>query len=1039
MPERLNDQAARERFRDDWSRNFAVSANAGSGKTTAISERLAAIALAPDAAERLRKTAVVTFTKKAAAQIGQRARAVLLRRLEGEGGAGLAALDHLERAFFGTIHSFCLLLAQRHGQTLGIHLNPAVITEDDEVWWEEFLEQDPMQFQALRAPQVAAFLRHTPLETIFELARALDAGAAGRFLRRIPADRPPPPDRRVLDEILAATTRRGKAAEALARNQRTAAEWLRRFEQEDTYLPLARPEGRAAGIDGRFVRFFAPLKAWLAAAGAVLAAELAMRYRAWRFERGVQTYSDQIEAALAVLQNETILERIRAEEWRVVLDEAQDTDARQFSVLVEITRPPGAPLGTWPRGDGPGPRPGHFCFVGDGQQAIYGDRADIRNFLEHVEALAGDPHGERLTFDVTFRTPGRVIAQLNETLPEAFGAARDHNCGLPPSAGAPAPLLQVPYEPLVAGPDNAEGACAVLPLAPTGRLGVEARLAAEVRQVAEFLRAHGPAGVGARHWGEVCLLAPRNDWLVTARKELEAADLKVALQMRRNRNGDNPVYAWICGLLAALCDPENPFEWTGVLREVFAVSDAAIADALRGNGVFRWDEPERHPEPLRSALALLKPFVERVDLAGEPLERFADDLVRACGLAGKARKVDPGGALDGELERLLTDAAELGLEGGGPREWCRRLLAALDEGRPAGKPSDDALNLLTAHSAKGLEWPVVIPLGLWRPIGKRPETGLRLLARARGDEQVFFDNDSLPEDTKTARARERLRELVRLLYVTVTRPRRVLVLPWGAEFAAAAPESFAGLWGADLGRMPVLPVATGVEREPAEVLETVAPPGPAPAVGGPGPVTLPRRVLPHQLAGRPDVPRARQHESELEEPVPGAAADDDPIEYGLWWHETLEFMPWDATEREVAVHLDTALARARGAGWGARATAELTRLRGGTLFRELRKAGTTKLAEMAVFAPLGDGAWVDGVIDLLVCDEGSRRVRVIDWKTNRVRTGEGTDEFLRRLEGEYRPQLEAYGTCVEGFFPGWAVSLELYASAAGVGRTLSPA
>ena len=51
MPDQFpRDQAARDRFRDDWNRNFAVSANAGSGKTTAISRRLAALALAPEAA-----------------------------------------------------------------------------------------------------------------------------------------------------------------------------------------------------------------------------------------------------------------------------------------------------------------------------------------------------------------------------------------------------------------------------------------------------------------------------------------------------------------------------------------------------------------------------------------------------------------------------------------------------------------------------------------------------------------------------------------------------------------------------------------------------------------------------------------------------------------------------------------------------------------------------------------------------------------------------------------------------------------------------
>ena len=1037
MPEPLQDQPARDRFRDEWDRNFAVSANAGSGKTTAISERLAAIALAPGAEERLRKTAVVTFTNKAAAQIAQRARAVLLRRLaERPAGGDLAALDHLERAFFGTIHSFCLLLAQRHGQTLGIHLNPAVITDEDEAWWEEFLEQDAMQFSALTAAQVEAFLRHTPLDSIFDLACKLDGASARRFVQRIPAPAPPPPDAAALEEIRAATTRRGKGAEALRRNQETAVEWRRRFEAERTYLPLPKPEGRAAGIDGMFARFLAPLKDWLAAAGAVMAAELALRYRAWRFDRGVQTYADQVEAALAVLRNEATLERIRAEQWRVILDEAQDTDAEQFAVLVEVTRPPGARLGTWPDGGGSGPRPGHFCFVGDGQQAIYGDRADVRNFQRQLEALGREAGGERLTFDVTFRTPHRVIALLNGTLPAAFSAAREHNCGLPPAEGAPAPLLQVPYEPLAPGPENVSGFLGLLPLAPVGKLGVKERLAAEVRQVAAFLQAHGPAGVGARQWGEVCLLAPRNDWLVTARKELEVAGLKVALQMRRNRNGDNPVYAWICGLLAAVCDPDNAFEWTGVLREVFAVSDAAIAVALRTEHEFHWDEPERHPEPLRGALTVLRPLVERVDLPGEPLERFADDLVRVCGLAAKARHLDPGGALTGELERLLAQAAELGLRGAGPREWSQQLLAAVDEGRPAGKPSDDALNLLTCYSAKGLEWPVVIPLGLWRAIGRPPEEGLRLVAGRSGEAEVFYDRASLPDETRAARERERLRGLVRLLYVTVTRPRRALVLPWGADFAPLEPESFAGLWGAELASITPLQVAgEELRRLP------VAPPaeGPPSMVGVPvarrAPAVLPARVLPHQLAGEPDLERTRRHESALDEPQ-ASALGDDPIEYGLWWHETMEFLPWSGTDAEVEAHLAAAVGRARLAGMEARAEAELAMLRAGELFRQLRTTRARRLAELAVFAPLRADAWIDGVIDLVVHDEAARAVRVIDWKTNRPRAGEDSRVFLERLGETYRPQLAAYGACVAGFFPGCAVSLELYASVTGATCTV---
>ena len=81
MNNQPRDQAARDRFTEEWGVNLAVVANAGSGKTTSISKRLAAIALSSDGARVLKRTTVVTYTKKAAAQIEQGARAELLRRM----------------------------------------------------------------------------------------------------------------------------------------------------------------------------------------------------------------------------------------------------------------------------------------------------------------------------------------------------------------------------------------------------------------------------------------------------------------------------------------------------------------------------------------------------------------------------------------------------------------------------------------------------------------------------------------------------------------------------------------------------------------------------------------------------------------------------------------------------------------------------------------------------------------------------------------------------------------------------------------------
>lgn len=1047
MSDLPSDQSARDRFANDWGTNLAVVANAGSGKTTAIAQRLAAIAMSPDGADRLGRTAVVTYTNKAAGQIRQTARRVLLRGLSRADGAGMGPLSRLDQAFFGTIHSFCIILARRHGSDLGIHLNPDIVEEDDEPW-EEFIEQDPMQFESLGPAQVDAFLRHASIDDLFELARKMDLAACERLLGARVAPRPPAPAADALEAILSAVPpRKGASAQALERNKERAREWVRRFGSESGWLPVAEPVGKAAGIGDLYQALFAPLKRWLAGAGGVLAAELSGRYRAWRRERGIQTYADQVDTALAVLRDEQLLERIRAKEWRIILDEAQDTDATQFSVLVEITRPPGSALGEWPGRGGAGPRPGHFCMVGDPQQGIYSSRADLRNFQEHVRAFARDDRCECLTFGVTFRAPRRVVGLLNGSLPAAFGAGRDYNYGLPPAGAERGAFLQADYEPLVPGPSNAEGGAWVLPLEPAKVAGTQQvgdrKVADEARQLARRLADGGPAAVGARNWGEVCVLAPRRAWLPIIRGELEAARIKTALQMRRNRNGDNPVFAWLCGLLAVLCDPDNTFEWVGVLREVFGVSDAVIAQALRGPVPLRWDEPGDYPGPIRQALETLGPLIGRVDSEGADLGSFASDLARACALGEKARLADPDGGLEDELARLLSHAEELGSSGAGPRSWRRGLLDSIDELRASGRPADDAVNLITAHSAKGLEWPVVIPIGVWRRIKRRDPHGLRLISERGGAQRVVFDNADMGPEARESRDREWRREQVRLLYVVLTRAKQALVVPW-PNGQVAEHESFAEFWGLDPAGMEPLPASPVRAEAPVAAQPERAGAGPdaageAPARGAAAPAAaFPERILPHQLARAPDLARSAMHESSADEPGP-ARDGADPLDYGIWWHEMLQFVPWKGSDASVAAHGASCVGAAADRVFQARGAEEWGRLLGSAAWARMRDPRWTALSEVGIFAPLDPQRWIDGVMDLVLHDPRSGEVWIVDWKTNQRRAGEDEAQLLGRLAREYEGQLRAYGSCASAFFPGCAVRLWVYSTVAGEWAEVSAA
>lgn len=1050
------DRSARDRFTSDFDANFAVNANAGSGKTTAISQRLAQLASLERGRAELPRTVVVTFTRKAASEIAQRARHTLLARLRATGAHTAGPVELLDRAFFGTIHSFCLTLVRRHGQTFGTHLAPEVLDDTgEERVWEDFLEEDPMTFVSTGDAELKELLRLLPWQKVLDLARELGRDQVRRLLARPPPGPRPPPNEEAWDRIQLADTKNAQSRNNLARSREILGAWREALRTGDDWLGFPAPIGSAAKIADLFEGYYAPVKRWAAATAARLAAELAERYRLHRFRRGVQSYADQVETAAALLREPAVLEAIRAEGYRVILDEAQDTDPQQFAVLVEIARPPGAPVGEWP-GRGSGPRPGHFCMVGDGQQSIYGGRADIRNYQRHLEALRTDPDGDVLEFSVSFRVPRAAVPFLNAGFAAAFGWQRAWN--IDTGSGA---LLQVPYQSLAAGPTNADGAVSGLTLPdlppPPGKSwSADAALAYEARALAQRLRQLGPAALGAQRWSDVCILAPRNAWLRVAAQEFERAGLRTALQVRQVRNRDQPPYAWATGLLTVACDPENGFEWAGVLREVFAVSDATLAATFAGGRALQWDDPEAYTdETLRAALATVRPFVLRVDDEGETPARWWRQLRTATRLDARAKAADSTGAWLAELDRVDSIATSTTAEGGDIRAFAQALRDGLEETRPAGSPSDDAINLVTSHSAKGLEWPVAIPLGWWRRIGRKQNSGLSVIEEPGGEPTVYFDAKSLPGAMAVARENERLRELGRLLYVTLTRARFHLVLPRGGGFERLTRRtpgrSFAELWGncegaADIASLPETgagewakePPSLGGES-PVQGATVLRPPAWEPAKRRLA--RDPARLVPHRLAQTIDRVRDRLErtagsvldtESRLSPPIalahPGAV---DPLVYGVWWHETMEHLPWSAEENVIDAHLAIAVERADQGGFGERAREELAKLRDGPVWHEVRQPAIRVRTELPVFLPAADGSgWIDGVVDFVV-EKPDGSVWVVDWKTNRRRPGESDDTLLARLREEYAPQLNAYREILGPVFSGRSVAAWLVATATG--------
>jgi len=162
------DQRSRELFACELNKNFSVIASAGSGKTRAITDRVVEIAKNRHALEWLPQLVVVTYTNRAADEMQQRTRQQIL-----EARLPFEVLEAFNRAYFGTIHSFCMKLLATHGHHLGLPQNLELITDDADLW-NEFVQQQTEIGHSLGEENRRLLLRLIQAGQLMELARNQD-------------------------------------------------------------------------------------------------------------------------------------------------------------------------------------------------------------------------------------------------------------------------------------------------------------------------------------------------------------------------------------------------------------------------------------------------------------------------------------------------------------------------------------------------------------------------------------------------------------------------------------------------------------------------------------------------------------------------------------------------------------------------------------------------------------------------------------------------------------------------------------------------
>jgi len=992
------DQAARDRFAQTLDRNFSVIAAAGSGKTRAVTDRIAQLAQAPDALNALPRLVVLTFANRAADEMQQRAREQILRAKP-----GAEVLAAFNRAWFGTIHAYCLKLLNDYGHYLGLPAPLELITDDDDLW-NEFVQQQTRVGRSLSPENRATLLRLASMRHIMELGR--QAGSA--LLRPGEACQCPEID---LDEVYR-RARAAKKSDTIGNSIAQLQAWEEGYQEGTGFLRWPICSTKAQGIDEIWEQAFIPLRRWVNQTAICVAAEVQRDYRNFRLERGVVTYADQIALADELLQHPEAARRIRQLDPIVILDEAQDTDPAQFSVLLEMTRPPDA-TGRWLETKIDGPRLGRFCMVGDFQQSIYHDRADLAHYQRVHEALVSAEAGEAVTFSVTFRLDQKQLDFVNATFGEIL-----HGIG-----------GQVKFVEFQPRPEILPGQVIRLSLSAEllgGKEKLKDRQIARIEadELARWLKEQGPEKLRARSWREIAILCPRRDWLRTVAIALRKIALPVEVQSESDLQADSPAYAWLTALCTIMVEPQNHYEIVGVLREVYGISDHDLAVFSEGIGDrFQIETPRAAAGIVSSQIAEL--IEMRAALQELPLFAAVEQLVSRTALRARLVLLPPEDFKNPvtDLDTLLTFAAESAAAGATLADFAERLRSEMERQRPVRLSDEDAIQLITAQKAKGSEWDaVIVPFLSRRIIGFSPR--YPSIIRVPGSEEIIaaLHKEDREEEIKEANKLLRRQEMERLLYVAFTRARHTLVLAFDRNLFSPvhdrlAVDSQLKYLRGDKGEtscvaFDALPAKAEACTKTSRASKKIADLPVAPAFNFTSlDAALLTRARAHASnfirkqnpSGYEEVPEPEPESFTRRAPVPPRSDADNPATvYGSWWHTLFQHFPWTGGPQQwqtaFAVVQSSSPDPDRSAReWKLFASTSAT----SSLAKFLARPAIVLHTEFPLLWRMNDENCLEGAIDLLVVDPGAGCALLIDWKTNRIGRGDA-------LRARYRPQIAAY-------------------------------
>ena len=467
-------------------------------------------------------------------------------------------------------------------------------------------------------------------------------------------------------------------------------------------------------------------------------------YRARKRQSGLLDFSDLEEFAVRLMESDAgVRERIRGQFDHILMDEFQDTNGQQ-SRLLGLIRAPNC-----------------FYAVGDINQSIFGFRhAEPRNFQEYRSGIAA--RGGRLVdLRENFRSRDDILRAVEQVL--------EGESGIEP-------------RPLIAGREFAgeRAGC------------VEAVNFGESRQEAEWVARRVGELAGEFAYREMALLVRNTEVIGDFTDAMDEAAIPYVVNRGRGFFEAREIND-LTHLLRVIANPRDEISLATVLRSPLAsVSDEALLslrllDQNMGAALLRLDPAAAQFEA--EDFATLCRFRDRLRQWRTRREFVSFDRLLLGAIDDCGYPCAPGSRAAANIDKFLALAREASTRGSLDEFVQEVALVRADNPREPDAPPEDSANavqVMTVHSAKGLEFPVVFVAALQKGVESTPpvvafEPNIGLGARWRNP-AVREDKDDLVHHALRERRKVREQEESnRLLYVAMTRAEEHLALSYSGK------------------------------------------------------------------------------------------------------------------------------------------------------------------------------------------------------------------------------------------------------------------